>query len=252
VPLHHTGSGSFVFQVFIVYNWQESPPFFSEVTLIRWYYYISRWGVIIFYKILIRWRVEGIENVPANGPVLMVSNHLSNADPPLLSVTLKRNALFMAKKELFKNPLLGYLLYGLGAFPVHRGQLDRKALRHAESVLADNKILCMFPEASRSKNARLKEAYPGSALIATRYKAPIVPVAITGTEKIVGLKWIFYRYPVLVRFGKPFQLPLQGEKRKHKDLEESTRVIMEHIAAILPEEYRGVYATRESDNDTTG
>lgn len=241
----------FVFHAPIFYNWQESVFVFSEVNLIRWYYYISRWAVIIFYRFFLRWRVEGIENVPADGPVLLVSNHLSNADPPLLSVTLKRNAIFMAKKELFKNPILGYLLYGLGAFPVHRGQLDRKALRHAESVLANNSILVMFPEASRSKNARLKEAYPGSALIAIRFQAPIVPVAITGTENVIGLKWIFHRYPVVVRFGRPFQLPSQGRKRKHEDLEESTRLIMEHIAAILPEEYRGVFAAREKNNDTS-
>ena len=219
--------------------------------MIRWYYYISRWAVIIFYTIFLRWRVEGIENVPPDGPVLIVSNHLSNADPPLLSVTLKRSAIFMAKKELFRNPVLGYLLYGLGAFPVHRGQLDRKALRHAEKVLANNMILVMFPEASRSKNAMLKEAFPGSALIATRYRAPIVPVAITGTEKVVGLRWMLHRYPVLVRFGKPFQLPLHGRKRKREDLGESTRLIMEYIAAVLPEKYRGVYAVREINNDTS-
>jgi 1-acyl-sn-glycerol-3-phosphate acyltransferase len=219
--------------------------------MIRWYYYIVRWSIIIFFKIFTRWRIEGLENVPVSGAVLVVPNHLSNADPPLVSVTLKRNAIFMAKEELFHNPVTGYILFGIGAFPVHRGQIDRKALRHAESVLAKEKILVMFPEASRSKTASLQNAFPGSALLALRNNVPIIPVAITGTEKMTNWSWIHHRYPVTIRFGKPYHLPLSGNKNRNKmDLEESTRIIMEHIAELLPEKYRGIYAKRQPEHES--
>ena len=124
--------------------------------MIRWYYFIARFAVILFFKVFTRWKVVGLDNVPSDESLLIVSNHLSNADPPILSVTLKRDAIFMAKEELFRNPILGYIIYGFGAFPVHRGQLDRKAFRHAEQVLSDNKALVIFPEASRSKEARFR------------------------------------------------------------------------------------------------
>jgi 1-acyl-sn-glycerol-3-phosphate acyltransferase len=217
--------------------------------MIRWYYYIARFAVILFFRVFTRWHVIGLENIPAEGGVLLVSNHLSNADPPLLSVTLKRDTLFMAKIELFRNPILGYIIYGFGAFPVHRGQLDRKALRHAEQALLDDKILVIFPEASRSKDAQLKKAFPGSAMIAVRKKSLIVPVAITGTEKVVGLKWMLSRPVIQVRFGKPFTLPETNRKKTREVLEESTSIVMHHIAEILPAEYRGIYSGKEKDNE---
>ena len=217
--------------------------------MIRWYYYIARFAVILFFKIFTRWQVIGLDNVPTEGGLLLVSNHLSNADPPLLSVTLKRNALFMAKKELFRNPILGYIIYGFGAFPVHRGQLDRKALRHAEQALLDNKILVIFPEASRSKESRLKKAFPGSAMIAIRSNAPIVPVAITGTEEVVGFKWMLHRPVIQVRFGKPFTLQLTDGKKTRDVLEESTSTVMRRIAEILPTGYRGIYSSEEKKDE---
>lgn len=219
--------------------------------MIRWYYYIARYAVILFFKVFTRWRVVGLENIPAEGGIILVSNHLSNADPPLLSVTLKRNTLFMAKKELFRNPILGYIIYGFGAFPVHRGQLDRQALRHSEKVLADEQILVIFPEASRSKEARLKKAFPGSAMIAVRTNVQIVPAAITGTEKVVGLKWMLRRPGIQVRFGKPFHLlPTNGRKTRDV-LDESTTYIMRRIAELLPTEYRGIYSGQEKNDESS-
>jgi len=217
--------------------------------MIRWYYYICRWGIILYLRTVTRLTIEGLENVPSTGPVLVVANHLNNADPPLVSVTLRRNAIFMAKEELFRNRVLGYLLFGLGAFPVHRGQADRKALRHAENALANNQLLVMFPESHRSKDARLQEAQPGSALIASRNEVPIVPVAITGTEKLADWKFIFQRPRVTIKYGKPFRLPENGGEKRKKDLEKSTRFIMEQIAKTLPEQYRGFYASVKVDNE---
>ncbi|OGN90120.1 MAG: hypothetical protein A2158_01030 [Chloroflexi bacterium RBG_13_46_14] len=219
--------------------------------MIRWYYFIARFAIILFFKVFTRWKVVGLNNVPSKGELLIVSNHLSNADPPLLSVTLKRDAIFMAKKELFRNPILGYIIYGFGAFPVRRGQLDRQALRHAEKILSGNKILVIFPEASRSKEARLKKAFPGSAMIAVRTNAAIVPVAITGTEKVVGLKWMLRRPGIQVRFGKPFNLPPTSGKKTRDVLDESTTIIMRRIADLLPAEYRGIYSGQEKNDESS-
>lgn len=213
--------------------------------MIRWYYYIARFAIILFFKVFTTWKIEGMENIPDTGALLLVSNHLSNADPPLISVTLKRNVIFMAKEELFHNPVIGYFMYGFGAFPVRRGQLDRKALRHAEKIISANQILAMFPEATRSKEARLQTAFPGSSLIAVRHNIPIVPVAITGTEKMAGWKWIYRRPRIIIRFGKPFSLPQNSGKRTREILNESTGIIMNRIATLLPENYRGIYAVPE-------
>ena len=146
-----------------------------------WFYYVGRLMVRILLLLLTRWQVKGRENIPNQGPVLVVANHLSLADPPLLGVSLGRKAIFMAKKELFRFRFIGYFIGGFGAFPVHRGQLDRKALRQAGQVLAQGLALVMFPEGMRSRSGRLRPAFPGSALIALRSGVPILPVGITGT-----------------------------------------------------------------------
>ena len=140
-----------------------------------WFYYIGRLIVRILLRLFTRWQVKGGENIPRQGPLLVVANHLNLADPPLLSVSITRKTIFMAKEELFHSRFSSYFMGGFGAFPVHRGQLDRQALRQAEKVLADGLALVMFPEATRSQNAQLQPAFPGSALIAAHTGAPILP-----------------------------------------------------------------------------
>ena len=191
--------------------------------------------------LLTRWRVRGRENVPSQGPVLVVANHLNLADPPLVGVSLGRKVIFMAKKELFRFRFIGYFIGGFGAFPVHRGKLDRKALYQAEQVLANGLALVMFPEATRSKNAQLQPAFPGSALIALRSGAPILPVGITGTERIKGVAWLLRRPEIIVNIGQPFYLPPASSKLTKVKLTELTNYIMERIAELLPQEYRGNY-----------
>ena len=134
-----------------------------------WFYYFGKLIVGAFFRLFTRWRVEGKENVPPKGAVLVVANHLNFNDPPLLGVSLGRQVIFMAKEELFRFRPLAYFLGSLGAFPVHRGRLDRKAIRQSEKVLAEGGALVMFPEATRSRNAKLQPAFPGSALFASRH-----------------------------------------------------------------------------------
>jgi 1-acyl-sn-glycerol-3-phosphate acyltransferase len=212
--------------------------------MIRWFYYVARTIVIIILRLFTHWQVKGRENVPSQGALLIVSNHLNLADPPLVSVSLKRRVIFMAKEELFRSRFIGYFISSFGAFPVHRGQLDRQALRQAENVLAEGLILAMFPEATRSKNAQLQRAFPGSALIALRHGVPIVPVAITGTERIKGLSWMLHRPQIIITFGQPFHLPSRYNrdgKASKEELTELTSFMMRHIAELLPVEYRGYY-----------
>jgi 1-acyl-sn-glycerol-3-phosphate acyltransferase len=207
-----------------------------------WFYYIARGLLIGLFKLFTRWQVKGKENIPEEGPVLLVANHLNLADPPLLGVSLKRRVIFMAKEELFHSRLSAYFLGGFGSFPVHRGKLDRRALRSSQQVLADGQILVMFPEASRSRSARLQTALPGSALIACRSGVPILPVGIIGTEQLRGVGCLFRRPRVTINIGKPFSLPPVKGKLTREKLVEYTDIIMRRIAELLPPKYRGVYA----------
>ncbi len=211
-----------------------------------WFYYVTRIIIRMLFILLTHWRIRGKENIPSQGPLLVVANHLNLADPPLLAVSLSRKVIFMAKKELFRSKFSSYFVRSFGAFPVRRGQLDGKALRQAEQVLAEGKALAMFPEGARSRHAQLRPAFSGSALIALRNGAPILPVGITGTEKIRGIAWLLRRPRITVNIGHPFYLPPASSKLTKGELAESTNYIMERLAELLPQEYRGNYAGKEA------
>ena len=198
--------------------------------------------------LLTRCQVKGKENIPRQGPLLVVANHLNLADPPLIGISLGRKSIFMTKEELFRSRFSSYFIGSFGAFPVHRGQLDRKALRQADKVLADGLALIMFPEATRSKTTQLQPAFPGSALIALRSGAPILPIAITGTERIKGVTWILHRPRLTVTIGPPFHLPEVNDKVTKTKLAKLTNIIMGHISELLPAEYRGTY-TEQGEPD---
>ena len=206
-----------------------------------WLYYIGKLIVGAFFRLFTCWRVEGKENVPREGAVLVVANHINFNDPPLLGVSLGRPVVFMAKEELFHSRFLAYFLRRLGSFPVNRGRLDRNAIRQSERVLAEGRVLVMFPEATRSRKAQLQPAFPGSALIAGRRAVPILPVGIAGTEKLKKSRWLFRRPRITVNIGKPFSLPKAGNKLTKEELAEHTVLIMRRIAELLPPQYRGVY-----------
>lgn len=210
-----------------------------------WFYYVARVIVRGLLKLLTHCQVKGREKIPSRGPLLIVANHLSLADPPLLGVSLSRKVMFMAKKELFRFKVIGYFIGSFGAFPVYRGQLNRQALRQACQILADGLVLVMFPEGTRSRSGRLRPAFSGPALIAMRSGAPILPVGIIGTEKIRGVTWLLRRPQITVNIGFPFYLPTVSGKLTKAKLTELTNFMMGHIAELLPLEYRGEYGGKE-------
>ncbi len=207
-----------------------------------WFYYVASATMKTLLRLLTRWEVRGKENIPRQGPLLVVANHLNLADPPLVSVSLGRKAIFMAKEELFRSKFSGYFIRGFGAFPINRGRLDRKALSQAEKLLADGWALVMFPEGARSKNTQLQPAFPGSALVAIHSCAPILPVGISGTESIKGIGWLLRRPRLTVNIGPAFHLPPLNSRVTKEELAQFTSLIMGHIAELLPSEYRGHYA----------
>jgi 1-acyl-sn-glycerol-3-phosphate acyltransferase len=204
------------------------------------WYCIGKVLVGTFFRLFTRLQVKGKKDVPPKGALLVVANHLNFNDPPLLGAMLGRQVVFMAKEELFRSRPLAWFLNSLGAFPVHRGRLDRKAIRQSGKVLAEGKALVMFPEATRSPKAQLQRAFPGSALIVSRQAVPVLPVGIYGTERLKG-PWLFRRPRITVNIGQPFSLPKAGSRLTKDELAEHTDIIMRRIAELLPPEYRGVY-----------
>jgi 1-acyl-sn-glycerol-3-phosphate acyltransferase len=206
----------------------------------KWFY--DTWHVIahIVVPLLIRLRVVGVENVPATGPVILVSNHLNWTDIPIVGLPLKRRTHFMAKAELFQKPPISWLVIGLGAFPVRRGEADRQAIKQAEEVLKAGQVLVIFPEGTRSRSQKMKEGLAGVALIALRSGAPIVPVGIAGSERFKLSRIWPNRTPITLTYGEPFTLTREG-RRGHTDLQGQLDVIMRRIADLLPPQYRGVY-----------
>lgn len=217
---------------------------------------IGRWLILLFarfmFLLLIRRQIKGKENVPKQGPLLIACNHIGHADQYLVAVTINRKMVWMAKEELFRSPLIRVLAEAFGTFPVHRGGTDRKALDQAHRVLNSGLALAMFPEGTRSKNAQMRPAFPGSALIALHNSVPILPVGITGMEGAQrNPLWIISHRPrVIVNIGRPFYLPATNDKLTKEKLSELADFIMEHIAELLPPQYRGHYARRVGPDDT--
>ncbi|PZC47528.1 MAG: 1-acyl-sn-glycerol-3-phosphate acyltransferase [Chloroflexi bacterium] len=213
-------------------------------------WYVASAGVVarFFFRTWTRWELVGRENVPESGGVILVSNHLASADPPMLAAALyPRWPKFMAKVELFQKPLVGHLFALSGAFPVRRFEADLGALREAERLLARGEILGMFPEGHRSDTGALIEAHPGTAMIALRSGAAVVPVAITGSQELRRGWRVFVQRPrVRVIFGEAFRLEREG-KVDREAVDAGHLRIMREIAVRLPATYRGVYRERFAD-----
>ena len=198
---------------------------------------------VIGFNLLVRLdRVEGLENVPAHGPAIMMINHIAFVDPIVVLHLLPCNIVPLAKVEVYNYPLVGVFPRMWGVIPVRREEIDRRAIQGALDVLRAGEIILVAPEATRSP--QLQQGKEGVAYLASRSGAPIVPVAIEGSEGFPTLpfkkRW---RGPgVQVRFGRPFQyLPTEDRHRRDR-MRQMTDEAMYILAAMLPESRRGVYS----------
>jgi 1-acyl-sn-glycerol-3-phosphate acyltransferase len=178
-------------------------------------------------------RTRGREHVPATGPVLLVANHVSLLDPPLVGGAAPRRLNFLAKAELFRVPLLGPLIRGLGAQPLRREGPDAGALRAALRVLKGGGALLVFPEGTRGQEGRLGPAKPGAGMLAVLAGAPVVPVYISGS----GRAWPRgRRFPrparVTVTFGPPLAVTTGESATRKDDYEAASRQMMAAIARL--------------------
>ena len=190
-----------------------------------------------------KFHLGGTSNVPRSGPVLIVSNHVGAVDPALIGAWAPRPVWFMAKAELFQGAW-AWLMRGYHAFPVVRHSPDRSALRRAFDLLKHGSAVVLFPEGHRSENARLLRAEPGAGFIARRSGAPLVPIAITGTQHVLGRHQKFPRpAEVSMTFGEPFQLPERNQDGSPMDHQQSADYLMAKIASLLPLEYQGEYTS---------
>ncbi|MCH8283318.1 MAG: 1-acyl-sn-glycerol-3-phosphate acyltransferase [Chloroflexi bacterium] len=190
-----------------------------------------------------RWRVEGKEFVPPMGPLIVVSNHMSMIDPSLVTTAVPRRITFMAKSELYRHWFTRWLVRSYGSVRIVRGRGQRQTLETLANVLRRDGTVHMFPEGTRS-NGQLARASPGTAQLALQTGAPILPVAITGSQRVTRFKPGFTRPRLTVSIGQPFTLPLLEGPVQKAQLNSMGDMIMDRIAALLPPEYRGHYATK--------
>jgi 1-acyl-sn-glycerol-3-phosphate acyltransferase len=174
-------------------------------------------------------KAYGIRNVPRTGGVVLVSNHQSYLDPVLLAVKLPRPLSFFAKSELFENPLLGWLIRSLNAFPVRRGEADVGAMKETIRRLQEGHVLNFYPEGHRSPDGEMLPMQPGIALIIRRAGVPVVPAVIDGSHRAwpKGQK-VFKRHPIRLMYGLPMY-----DLHEHKGAE-----IVKRLDATL----RGMFA----------
>lgn len=165
-------------------------------------YKFFRFLLRVIYRFLFRLKAVGTEHVPAEGAVIIASNHISLLDPPAVGVLIKRQVHFMAKEELFKIPVFGSLIKSFGAYPVKRGGVSIDAIKSSINLLKSGKMMGIFPEGTRQKSddpAAAAGAKKGTAMIALRSNATVVPVAIVGGYKLFRQTTIVYGEPVDIK-----------------------------------------------------
>lgn len=204
---------------------------------------LLRWLFDKLMAALTRREVEGLGNVPPEGPYIMASNHLGLVDVPVIFGLVGGEHLTgWAAEKWQRHIIFGTLLRMGGGIFIHRGEVDRRALEGAIRWLEAGNAFGMAPEGTRSKTGGLARGKTGIAYLVDHVHAPILPVALTGTEGAIRSLLRLRRQRVSVRFGQLFELPPLDPDDRSGSLRRNTDEVMCHIAALLPPEYRGVYA----------
>jgi 1-acyl-sn-glycerol-3-phosphate acyltransferase len=213
-------------------------------TEIRGWYGLARSIIGFLLRLLSRLEVHGLQHIPEQGPYLLITNHLHWLDPPLLMVICPHQVRVFAAEKWEKHLFLGPLFRSVDAIFVRRGEVDRVALRKALAVLHGGGVLGLAPEGTRSRSGVMQKGRSGAAYMAYHTGVPVVPVSVSGQEKVVRSLFRFHRARVRVVVGQPFRPapPASGNKASAAEVHAFTEEMMYHLAAMLPAEYRGVYS----------
>jgi 1-acyl-sn-glycerol-3-phosphate acyltransferase len=210
-------------------------------------YTIANGFMRIVFRALSQRRVEGAENVPASGALLVVSNHIHALDPPLINASIPgRQVLFLAKRELVERPSRWqrWCILHYGLIPLDRARLDRRAMAQAIELLDSGGTVGLFPEGTRSRTGVLQQPLAGAAYLALASEgAQVLPVAVHGISGLkLGRRTLLRRPRVTIRIGRPFALPRAESATDRETLRQAGATMMRRIAELLPPDARGIYA----------
>ena len=195
------------------------------------YYFISNFIVFPIFKLLFRGELDGVNNIPDKNSFIIVSNHGSLLDPPFLGHALGRKVSFMAKQELFNIPILSQIIKACGAYPVKRGLVDKNSIILASKKLFNNEIIGIFIDGTRQKDGFVNKPKNGAALIASKTRKLLLPVAIINSHRLVRFKFFLpFFNKVTIKIGKPINYPLSTSKI---DLTETTIKLQNEINFLL-------------------
>lgn len=206
---------------------------------------IAKTGIRWLFKILGRVRVSGLENIPLGKPYVVAINHVSIFDPPLVLALWPEVLEAVGASNVFDKPIQGQLLRIYGAIPVHRGEYDRVLIDTMLAVLRSGRPLMIAPEGMRSHAPGMQRAKPGVGYILGEAQVPVLPVGLVSTTDDFLQRAARFERPLLeMRVGKPFKLPpIEGTGAARRlARQQNADLVMQHIAGLLPPEYRGVYA----------
>ena len=195
------------------------------------YELVSKLFVFPIYKFLFKGHLIGRDNIPQKDSFIMVSNHGSLLDPPLLGHALGRNISFMAKAELFRIPLLGFIIKACGAYPVKRGIADKNTIKTACKKLSNNNSIGIFIDGTRQKNGRVNKPKQGAALLSFKNQKLLLPVAIVNSHRLIRFKFFIPLFSkIVIKVGEPVQPPQSSSKN---DLNSVTIYLQDKINNLI-------------------